>query len=66
MCCYCPPDDGWSSPVVTGQAPPPCYHFTLTTVEGKRAAMFGGTTPSSYSSVDLYIVDLERHSVVSV
>ena len=58
---YCPPDDGWSSSIVTGQAPPPCNHFTLTTVEGKRAAMFGGF---SYLD-DLYIVDLERHSVVS-
>ena len=28
--------------------------------------MFGGTTPSSLYSDDLYIVDLERHSVVSV
>ena len=26
--------------------------------------MFGGSTPSGYSD-DLYIVDLERHSVVS-
>ena len=67
MSCYCPPDDGWSSPVVTGQAPPPCDDFTLTAVEGKRAVMFGGDTPSSdYYSDDLYIVDLERHSVVSV
>ena len=28
--------------------------------------MFGGSTPSSDYSDDLYIVDLERHSVVSV
>ena len=60
------PPDGWSIPEVIGQAPPPCYLFTLTTVEGKRAAMFGGITPSSLWSDDLYIVDLERHSVVSV
>ena len=66
MSCFCPPDDGWSSPVVTGQAPRPCVNFTLTTVEGKRAAMFGGYTPSSYYSDNLYIVDLEGHSVVSV
>ena len=58
--------DGWSSPVVTGQAPPPCNEFTLTTVKGKRAAMFGGITASSRYSDDWYIVDLERHSVVSV
>ena len=59
------PPDGWSSPVVTGQAPPPCYDFTLTTVGEKRAAMFGGYSQSSFSD-DLYIVDLKRHSVVSV
>ena len=59
------PPDGWSSPVVTGQAPPPCEDFTLTTVEGKRAAMFGGSTESGPSD-DLYIVELRSHSVVSV
>ena len=58
------PPDEWISPVVTGQAPPPCYDFALTTVGGKRAAMFGGYT--HHYSDDLYIVDLERHSVVSV
>ena len=42
-------------------------------MEGKRAAMFGGFSPSiteehrSDYSDDLYIVDMaERHSVVSV
>ena len=60
------PPDGWSSPVVTGQAPPPCFSFTLTTVGEKRAAMFGGFIQSSDYSDDLYIVDLKRHSVVSV
>ena len=28
--------------------------------------MFGGSTPSSGFTDDLYIVDLDRHSVVSV
>ena len=60
------PPDGWSSPVVAGQAPPPCDDFILITVGEKRAAMFGGTTQSSNYSDDLYIVDLKRHSVVSV
>ena len=61
------PLDGWSSPVVTGQAPPPCSSFTLTTVEGKRAAMFGGTTESGCYFDDLYIVDLHgRRSSVHV
>ena len=58
--------DGWSSPAVTGQAPPPCYDFTLTTVGGKRAAIFGGSSPLNTFSNDFYIVDLKRHSVVSV
>ena len=58
--------DRWSSPVVTGQAPPPCDDFTLTTVEEKRAAVFGSLTPSGNRSVNLYIVDLKRRSVVSV
>ena len=61
------PPDGWSSPVVTGQAPPPCGEFTLITVGEKRAAMFGGSIHSSnYYSDNLYIIDLKRHSVVSV
>ena len=60
------PPDGWSSPVVTGQAPPNCSNFTLTTVEEKRAAMFGGTIQYNAYSDNLYIVDLTRHSVVSV
>ena len=61
------PPDGWSSPVVTGQAPPSYSSFTLTIVGGKRAAMFGGITQSlNHYSDDFYIVDLKRHSVVSV
>ena len=51
----------------TGQATSPnVVSFTLTTVGEKRAAMFGGFTQSSDYSNDLYIVDLKRHSVVSV
>ena len=62
------PTDGWSSPVVAGETPPPCDNFSLTTVGEKRAVMFGGTILSSsyYYSDDFYIVDLKRHSVVSV
>ena len=60
------PPDEWSSPLVAGQAPPPCDSFILTTVGRKRAAMFGGNIRSRGYSDDLFIVDLERHSVVSV
>ena len=33
------PPGGWSSLEVTGQAPPPCSHFTLTTVGEKLLCM---------------------------
>ena len=55
----------WSSFKVTGQAPPPCSDFTLMTVGEKRAAMFGGYDGSNRLN-HLFIVELGRHSVVSV
>ena len=51
--------------MVTGQVPLPCFDFTLTTVGEKRAAMFGGDDRSNKFN-DLFIVELGRHSVVSV
>ena len=57
--------DGAHRPKVTGQAPPPCSHFTLTTVGEKRAAMYGGFDGSNRFN-HLFIVELGRHSVVSV
>ena len=59
------PPGGWNSLKVVGQAPPPCSHFTLTTVGEKRAAMYGGWDGSNRFN-HLFIVELERHSVVSV
>ena len=59
------PPGEWSSLKVTGQAPPPCCDFTLTTVGEKRAAMFGGWNGSNRFN-HLFIVELERHTVVSV
>ena len=59
------PLDEWSSVTITGQAPPPCFNFTLTPVEGNKAAMFGGLNGSGTESDDLYIAELTRHSVVS-
>ena len=55
----------WSSLKVTGQAPPPCSFFTLTTIGEKRAAMYGGWGEWNMLN-DLFIVELGRHSVVSV
>ena len=59
------PPGGWSSLKVTGQAPPSCSLFTLTTVGEKGAAMYGGWDGWEEFN-DLFIVELGRHSVVSV
>ena len=61
-----PPAEEWSSPNITGQPPPPCYNFTLTTVSERRAALFGGWRGSGDYSDDLLIVELSRDTVVSV
>ena len=62
-----PPAGERSSPNITGQPPPPCYHFILTTVGERRAALFGGLSGSELTlSDDLFIVDLSRDTVVSV
>ena len=55
----------WSSPDITGQPPPPCYSFTLTQVGERRAALYGGASVSGALS-DLFVVELCRHTVVSV
>ena len=56
--------DRWSSPQVTGQAPPPCNRFTITTVGDKEAIMFGGWSGLTVLD-DLFFLSLGRHSVVS-
>ena len=60
-----PPAGEWSSPRVTGQPPPPCDDFTLTSVGERRAALFGGDFASGAYSDDLLIVELTKHTVVS-
>ena len=55
----------WGSPNITGQPPPPCNSFTLTHVGERRAALFGGYNISGPLS-DLFVVELSRHTVVSV
>ena len=61
-----PPAGEWSSPRVTGQPPPPCSSFTLTQVGERRAALVGGIIGSEAVSDDLLIVELTKHTVVSV
>ena len=62
-----PPAGEWSSPRVTGQPPPPCSQFTLTPVGERRAALFGGSIGYGAANIDdLLIVELTKHTVVSV
>ena len=56
----------WSSPNITGQPPSPCNFFTLTQVGERRAALFGGQSVSNRFLSDLFVVELSRHTVVSV
>ena len=53
----------WSSPNITGQPPPSCSHFTLTQVDERRAVLL---FVSSVFFSDLFVVELSRHTVVSV
>ena len=66
LCSIPSPLELWNSPVVTGEAPPPCFNFTLTALEENRAALFGGLNGSGTECNDLYIAELKRDSVVSV
>ena len=62
------PSGEWSSPRVTrhGQPPSPCHDFTFIPVGQRRAAMFGGEIKSGAVNDDLLIVELTKHTVVSV
>ena len=57
--------DEWSSPNITGQSPPPNFQFTLTQIDDREAAMFGGRNGTVVYS-DLLIVKLldDSQSVV--
>ena len=50
---------------MTGQPPSACDDFTLTLMDKKRAAMFGGENRSGFLD-DLLIVELSKDSVVRV
>ena len=40
----------WFSPPVKGSRPPPCSSFSLTMNDKDQVVMFGGYSPSEYSS----------------
>ena len=48
----------WSSPVTTGDRPPPCSGFTFTAVDDRRAVVFGGFNRGVERINTMYIIDL--------
>ena len=55
----------WISPIVSGGCPPPCSHFTLTSLTDDTFAMFGGMTPDGDTNT-LYIGHCTKSTVVSI
>ena len=52
----------WSCSPTTGERPPPCSNFTFTTIDDRRAVLFGGYNGEQGSMNDVYIIDL--HTMV--
>ena len=48
----------WISPDITGERPPPCAYFTLTSIDKRRAVLFGGRIGIKDKMNDVYIIDL--------
>ena len=49
----------WSSPATTGERPPLCAYFSLTSIDHKRAVFFGGYNGEQGWMNDVYIIDLQ-------
>ena len=54
----------WIIPEITGECPPPCSSFTLTSLPNNRALLFGGSTPNG-SINTVYIAQCTKTAVVS-
>jgi len=50
--------DVWISPDITGERPPPCAAFSLTSIDNRRAVLFGGNNGEQGRMNDVYIIDL--------
>ena len=50
----------WSSPSFSGTRPPPCYGFSLTSINDHQALLYGGGDAELRSTVsDLYLIDFQ-------
>ena len=55
----------WTVPERSGSIFPPCTGFTINTISGNRAIVFGGVCVTNKPS-DVYIMSFTNKSVVSV
>lgn len=53
----------WLIPHVTGEAPPPCSNFSLTSISDSRGIMFGGYQPETNRLSDMFVVELGKETV---
>ena len=56
----------WSCPATTGDRPLPCDGLTFTTVDDRRAVLFGGYNKEQGDMNDVFIIDLSTMVLVSV
>ena len=67
--CYNNIKGKWSSPTISGQCPPPCWDFTLTTLSNNKAVLYGGCYRDSDGrglNNDVYTVEMTKDTVVSI
>ena len=52
----------WSSPLLKGEIPPPCSHFSFTKVDRDRVVLFGGyqSAPGHGCANDLYLFNMKN------
>ena len=57
---------GWyTTPVISGQSPPPCSQFTYNKVASNTGILYGGCTPDGDSNI-IHIAKLTKNAVVSL
>ena len=55
----------WISPIVSGDCPPPCNNFTLSSLTDNTFLMFGGSTPDGKTNA-VYIGNCTQSTIVSI
>ena len=55
----------WISPIVSGDCPPPCSYFTLTSLTDNTFLMFGGITLDDDTNA-VYIGNCTQSTIVSI